>query len=263
MSSKIQLYFFECGTLKCEKHLITMNRGIGEPFEIPVPFFLIKHPKANILFDLGNALPVAKNPEQHWGDVVNAYFPVMTEEQYVVNQLKNVGVKPEDIDYVVLSHLHLDHAGAVGEFPNATYIAQREELKWAYVHDFYQKGAYIRADFDRDVKWLLLDGEADDGYDILGDGTVTICFTPGHTPGHQSLVVRLENSGTFFLAADACYTEETLNEDVLPGLVWSPPHTVKSIQKMRYAQNTLGTTIITGHDPDTWPKYRLAPEFYD
>lgn len=263
MTINTQLYFFECGTLKSYKHYFTMNRGINEPFEVPVPFFLIKHSKGNVLFDLGNAKECAIDPDKHWGDVTKAYFPAMTKEQYVVNQLAKLGVEPEDINYVVLSHLHLDHAGGVGDFPNATYIVQKEEYKWAYTPEFYQKGAYIRADFDKNVNWLLLDGENDDKYDIFGDGTLQLWFTPGHTPGHQSLMVNLEQSGKFLLTGDSCYTQEILNEDVLPGLVWSPPHTVKSIQKIRYAQKILGANIVTGHDPVAWKNYKQAPNFYE
>ncbi|WP_199911718.1 MBL fold metallo-hydrolase [Dongshaea marina] len=73
------------------------------------------------------------------------------------------------------------------------------------------------------MDWLLLDGESDDGYDLFGDGALKIWFTPGHTPGHQSLQVNLEESGAYLLTGDSCYTEEILHQDLLPGLVWSPP----------------------------------------
>ncbi|MFC1485392.1 N-acyl homoserine lactonase family protein [bacterium] len=259
----IQLYFFSCGTLKSKKHFFTMNKGINEPFEVPVPFFLIKHPKGNVLFDTGNALEVAKDSQKHWGAAVEAYLPVMREDEYVVNQLKTIGINPEDIRYVVLSHLHLDHAGGVGAFPNATYIVQRKELEWAYVPDFYQKLAYIKADFDKDVKWLLLEGEKDDNYDIFGDGKLKIWFTPGHSPGHQALLISLENSGDYLLADDSCYTEEILNEDILPGLMWSPTETIRSINRMRYARDVKDVKIITGHDSIAWDTYKKAPEYYD
>ncbi len=259
----IKLYFFECGVLRCDKSLITMGRDAGKIIDIPVPFFLIQHPKANILYDTGNAIEVARDKHKHWGDVVKAYDPIMTEDQYVVNQLKKIGINPEDINYVILSHLHLDHAGGVGDFPNAKYVVQRRELEWAYVPDFYQKLAYIRPDFDKPVNWYLLDGYNDDKFDLLGDGKIQIWFTPGHTPGHQALWVELENSGPFLLTGDSCYTTEILNEDVLPGLVWSPPETVKSVNKLRYARDILGATVVTGHDPEAWKTFKKAPEYYD
>ena len=164
---------------------------------------------------------------------------------------------------MILSHLHLDHTGGIGEFPNATYLVQRRELEWAYVPDFYQKAAYIRADFDRDVRWQFLDGPADDGFDLFGDGSLTVWFTPGHSPGHQSLVVNLPNTGPVVLTGDACYTNEILNEDVIPGLVWSPPDCVRTIRRFRHARDVLGMTIVVGHDPDAWAAMKHAPAYYD
>lgn len=261
----MKLYMFECGILKTQKHLITMGLGLGEPFDIPVPFFLIEHEKGKVLYDTGNALEVAKDKIKHWGEgVVAAYDPVMTEDQYVVNQLATIGVKPEDITHVIFSHLHLDHAGGCGEFPNAIYFVQRVEMQWAYVPDFYQAGAYIRADFDKpELNWYLLEGDTEDFYDVFGDGKLQIVFTPGHTPGHQSLLVNLDNWGPTLLTGDSCYTTEILEGDVLPGLVYSPPDAVKSVKKMRNLRRVHGVRIITGHDPGAWPQFKKAPEYYD
>ena len=133
----MKLYAFECGTLVSQKHLFVAGVGLKEPFTVPVPFFMIEHGDAKIMFDTGNGLPVAQDKIKHWGPgLVAAYDPVMTEDQYVVNQLARIGVKPEEITHVIFSHLHLDHAGATGEFPNARYYVQRRELEWAYTADF-------------------------------------------------------------------------------------------------------------------------------
>lgn len=257
----MKLYFFGTGTLKTQKHLLTLNSGIGEDFEVPVPFLLIDHPKGKILFDTGVALEVVHEKEAHWGDVLAAYDPVMTEDQWCVNGIKKVGCAPEDIKYVIMSHLHLDHAGGVGHFPNARYIVQRDELHFAYVPDSYMKGAYIRKDFDKDVDWLILNGWTDDKFDLFGDGTIQIYFTPGHTPGHQSLLVNLPDSGPMFFAADACYTEENF-QGVLPGLMWNAAETVRSVERMRFLQDVQGVTIVAGHDPEAWKQIKKAPEFY-
>lgn len=258
----MQLYFFQCGTLESQKHLFTSGRGIGEPFTVPVPFFLINHPKGKVLFDTGNSINVAIDPVKHWGEVTKAYYPRMNIEDFVINQLKTLGIEAEDISYVILSHLHLDHAGGVGYFPNAKYVVQRDELHWAYLPNFYQKAAYIKADFDKDVDWLILEGRDDDNYDLFGDGTIRIWFTPGHTPGHQSLLVKLDKSGEFLLTGDCCYTEEILNEDILPGLVWHPSEAIRSIKRLREAQHAWGVKIVTGHDPEAWIKFKKSPDYY-
>lgn len=258
----MKVYFFKAGILKSQKQFFTAGRGVGESFDVPVPFFLIEHPEGYVLYDTGNAYEVIHNKNEHWGDVVAAYDPVMTEDEWVVNAIQKVGVKPEDIKYVVLSHLHLDHAGGVGHFPNAKYVVQRKELHFAYVPDFYMKGAYIRKDFDKDVEWMILDGDKNPEFDLFRDGKIVIHFTPGHTPGHQSMLLNLEKTGPMMLAADSCYTTENIEENVLPGLVAEPIETVKTIERFRMMQQQ-GVKIITGHDPVAWESFKKAPDFYE
>jgi N-acyl homoserine lactone hydrolase len=258
----MRLYAFSCGVLESQKHLFTSGRGVGEPFTVPVPFYLIDHPKGLVLFDTGNALAVAQDSESHWGSVVESYRPRMNEEDFVVNQLQAMGYAPEDIAYVVLSHLHLDHAGGIGYFPNARYVVQRDELHFAYVPEFYQKAAYIRKDFDRPVDWLILEGWHDDGFDLFGDARIRIWFSPGHTPGHQSLRLNLQESGLIILTGDSCYTLENLEEDVLPGVVWSPSETIRSINRLREERRRFGAKIFTGHDPEAWKEIKKAPSSY-
>ncbi len=112
----MKMYAFSCGTLTCDKSLITFGRDVGKKFTVPVPFYLIQHPRGNVLFDLGNAKEVARDAKKHWGVIADFYVPDMKEDDYVVNKLKTIGVKPEDIKYIVMSHLHLDHAGVLGTF---------------------------------------------------------------------------------------------------------------------------------------------------
>lgn len=112
---------------------------MGKPFEIPILFFLIQHNDKNILFDTGYALEVSKSPEKHLGAIVNSYCPIVKEKQYIVNQLKNMRINPEDIDYVIFSHLHPDHAGSVGIFPNAVHIIHKKELEWDLIPNALKK----------------------------------------------------------------------------------------------------------------------------
>lgn len=263
MDTKIypKLYFFECGTLKSEKHLFTLDRGIGEPFEVPVPFFLIQHNGKNILFDTGNALEASLNPEQHWGDIVNTYYPVMEEKQFVVNQLKTIGINPEDIDYVILSHLHLDHAGGVGSFPNATYIAHKKEIEWAFNPECPQKAAYIMQDISKDVKWLPIENEFEEAYDLFNDGVIQIYPTPGHTPGHLSVIINMQ-SKSMLLTSDCCYTEENLYDNIPPGLVWSAENSISTINWIKKMQTEKNVEVIAGHDPVAWKRFKKAPEYY-
>lgn len=188
----------------------------------------------------------------------------MREDEGCVAQVKKLGIDPADIRYVVQSHLHLDHTGAIGRFPNATHIVQRREYEYAYTPDWFAAGGYIRKDFDRPgLKWEFLDGERNDLFDVYGDGILKTIFTPGHSPGHQSLLITLPNSGSLLLTIDAAYTLDHWEERALPGFLTSTVETVRSVQKLRYLAERTSAIVVTGHDPDIWPTFRKAPEYYD
>ncbi|MFW7268971.1 AttM family quorum-quenching N-acyl homoserine lactonase [Gluconacetobacter sp. Hr-1-5] len=262
--SDIRLYMFQSGSLKCKLHNIKMNEGNGADYEIPVPFFLITHPKGHTIIDGGNAVEVATDPRGCWGGICDVYWPMMTEEDGCVAQLARLGIRPEDVRYVLQSHLHLDHTGAIGRFPNATHIVQRAEHEYAYTPDWFAAGGYIRRDFDRPgLKWQFLNGIADDQYDLYGDGVLTTVFTPGHAPGHMSFLVRLPGTGATLLTIDAAYTLDHWEERSLPGFLTSTIDSVRSVQKLRVLAERTDARIVTGHDPEAWARFRQAPEFYD
>ena len=102
---------------------------------------------------------------------------------------------------------------------------------------------------------MILEGWRDDKLDLFNDGSIIIYFTPGHTPGHQSVLINLPNSGPMFFAADSCYTQQNINDDVLPGLMWNAGETVKSVQRMKNLRDLYGAAIVTGHDPVAWKDF--------
>lgn len=263
-TSGIELHMFQTGTLRTKTKYIKMNQG-EEDFEIPVPWFLIKHPRGNVVIDGGNAVEVAIDKHAHWGDVVDAYDPVMAVEENCVDQCRSVGVEPEDVRFVLQSHLHLDHTGAVGRFPNARHIVQRVEYDYAFNPHWFSAGAYIRADFDRPgLSWKFLDGTYDENYDLFGDGTIQVIFTPGHAAGHQSFLVTLPNSGPILLTIDAAYTMDHWKNRALPGLVVSSADAANSVAKLRKIAEQTGAMVVTGHDPDQWAEFRKSPNgIYD
>jgi glyoxylase-like metal-dependent hydrolase (beta-lactamase superfamily II) len=263
-SSGIELHMFQTGTLRTKTKYIKMNQG-EDDFEIPVPWFLIKHPLGNVVIDGGNAIEAAIDKRGHWGAVVDAYDPVMKVSENCVDQLKMVDVSPQDVRYVLQSHLHLDHTGAIGHFPKAQYIVQRIEYDYAYKPHWFSAGAYIRADFDRPgLNWKFLGGEYTDNYDLFGDGTIRMIFTPGHSPGHQSFLVTLPKTGPVLLTIDAAYTVDHWEDRALPGLVVSSAKAADSVTKLRRIAADTGAMVVTGHDPVTWPGFRKAPhDFYD
>ena len=201
-NSNIKLYMFQTGTLKTKLKYIKMNQS-NEDFEIPVPWYLIKHPEGDVVIDGGIAIEVAIDKHEHWGSVIDAYDPIMSKSENCVDQAKSVGTNILDVKYLIQTHLHLDHSGGVGRFPNAVHIVQRLEYDYAFNPDWFAAPAYIRKDFDKpNIHWKYLNDKKTDFFDLYGDGVITIKFTPGHSPGHQSILVNLPNSGHILLTID-------------------------------------------------------------
>lgn len=262
--SDIKLYFMSTGTMQTKVQFIKMNQGMNDDYEIPIPFYLLTHPKGHTLIDGGNAVEVVNDAEGYWGkEVMQHYKPVMTLEDGCVAQIERLGVDPADIRFVLQSHLHIDHTGGVGRFPNATHIVQRIEYEYAFTPDWFSASGYCRKDFDREgLKWHFLEGETDDFFDVYGDGVLTTVFTPGHSVGHQSILIRLPEAGPMLLTIDAAYTTDHWNRHALPGLLTSAKQAVRSVEKLRFLAEKTGAKVITGHDPIEWHEFKKAPAFY-
>jgi N-acyl homoserine lactone hydrolase len=263
--TEVRMYMFQCGVIRQHWHDLMMNQRLGEPVEVPIPWYLITHPRGHILIDGGNAAECAIDPLDHWGEVANKFVPVMTPEQACLPQLEAIGIDPADVRVIVQSHLHLDHTGALGvidRLPNARVLCSRTEYEYGHAPDWHVEPAYIKADFVKPgIPWDLLD-TTDDGYDVYGDGVVKLWHTPGHSPGHMSVEVTLPGSGSYMLTIDAAYTLAHWNEEALPGLLTSMSEVVRSVQKMHRLAERSQSIVVTGHDPDAWPGFKQAPEYY-
>lgn len=257
----IKLYCFQTGKIKQREVNIKFGRG-QDVFYTPIPWYLITHPKGNVVIDGGIAVEAARDPKGHWGAVADVYWPEMDEEDWCVNRLQEAGFDPKDVKYVIQSHLHLDHSGACGHFPNATHIVQRREWEYAYTADWFAAGGYIRKDFDKPgIKWDILENE--DAFDLYGDGVIQTYLSPGHSPGHQSIMVRLPNTGSVLLVIDAAYTMDHWNEECLPGFLTSAIETAASVKKLRRLADKEDAMIVPGHDMALWETVKKAPDFYD
>jgi glyoxylase-like metal-dependent hydrolase (beta-lactamase superfamily II) len=125
----MRLYVFSSGWLTLDKS--GLQTGATGKITVPVAFFLIKHPKGNVLFDTGNNDKIISDPT-YWGPLATALEPGRSPDVAIDAQLDKIGVKPADINYVVVGHMHLDHAGNVGKFPTATIVYQRDEIVNAF-----------------------------------------------------------------------------------------------------------------------------------
>jgi N-acyl homoserine lactone hydrolase len=241
------LYMFDSGTL-----------GVGG-VEVPVPFFLIRHPQGDIVVDGGNPLAVARDPRAHWGVLAERFHVHMTEEQHCVAQLARLGVRPESVGHVVQTHLHIDHTGALGHFPNATVVVHARELHAAREAESPIASGYVREDYDRpELRWQLAEGELD----LFGDGTIRLFETPGHSAGHMSLLLDLDETGPVLLAADAADNRAQWEGREHPRALFSREEARRSLERLRELARQTGALLVLGHDPDDWSRLRRAPDRY-
>jgi glyoxylase-like metal-dependent hydrolase (beta-lactamase superfamily II) len=232
---------------------------LGTKVVIPYFVYLIEHPQGNVLFDSGGHPDLIDKPDEYLGAAADAFEVVMEPGDDVVSRLATIGISPGDVEHVAHSHLHYDHAGGVQFFPDATFYIQERELQFAYWPPVYQRDIYLKSDFDHDVNWFELEGE----HDIFGDGKLILFPTPGHSAGHQSLLVRLDG-GSVILVADASYSPRNIGEDVLPALLWSPDAMISSYRRVREVQRRENAKLIFTHDLDYETTTKLAPrEHYE
>ena len=256
----MKLYAFHSGGEKGDMAVFDpFAPNVGTKIDIPYFFYLIQHPQGNVLFDTGGHSDLIDNPRARLGAAADAFELTMQKGDDAVSKLSSLGLSPHDIDHVVLSHLHYDHAGCIEFFPDATFYVQRTELIFAHWPAVYQRAIYVRADFDHPVRWKELTGE----YDLFGDGRIILFPTPGHTPGHQSMLVRLDGQ-SILLVADAAYMPRNIQERVLPAICWSPDAMVASWERIEDLQRRYKAELIFTHDLDYQEKTKLAPkEWYE
>jgi N-acyl homoserine lactone hydrolase len=234
-------------------------RAFVDPFDpepgrveyYPYMFFLIEHEGGRVLYDSGLG--------SRWLDAgaqsVESLTLEATPDDAIDRRLAAVGLQPGDVAHVVAGHLHFDHAGGLRHFPHAKVYIHPRELEFAYEPPVYQAAMYDKEDFDHGLDWV----EIEDGFDIFGDGRVVVIHTPGHTPGHCSLLVRLDG-GTVLLAGDASYVSEAMRLRHLSAVVWNPDESVASWEKIEEIERSERAELLFTHDQDFRTAKRLAPD---
>jgi glyoxylase-like metal-dependent hydrolase (beta-lactamase superfamily II) len=230
---------------------------------LPVPAFLVEHPGAGpILVDTGLHPSVAIDPAQSFGRATAlAYRFRMQPEQAVAARLRDRGIDPAAVGTVVMTHLHTDHASGVSEFPQATFVVDRREWEGA-IRPRGLLRAYRRQQFDYGFDWRAVDFDAPQvdsfatfgqSIDLFGDGSVRLLATPGHSPGHMSVLLRLAEREAL-LCADAAYTRHAIEHDDIPLFMDDEHRFFRSLREIRrFVERTPGLLVIPGHDPELWP----------
>src|SRR2546422_10203536 len=215
-----QLYVLDCGQ-NVGKDQSRWSPGVneGKPIEFSDNCYLIRHDKGLLLWDTGAPDAVAAMPD---GMVVANGAITYRRARTLASQLTELGVKPADVTYVALSHTHGDHVGNVALFGSSTVLIQTAEYDWAMAGP--NKPAFAASQ-----KFEQLAGD----HDVFGDGSVTILSTPGHTPGHQSLLVRLPKTGYIVLSGDAVHFRDNWDNKRVPSMNVNREQTLASLQRIQ------------------------------
>ena len=170
----------------------------------------------------------------------------------LATQLAEIGVKPADIAFVAVSHTHGDHVGNVDMFPSSTLLIQKAEADWAFAPD-------KPPPFKHDRPMRMLEGDLD----VFGDGSATIVSTPGHTPGHQSLLVHLPRTGWVLLSGDAAHFRDNWENRRVPSMNTSAEQTLASLQRLADLLAEKHAQLWINHDLTQSLGQKHSPEFYD
>jgi glyoxylase-like metal-dependent hydrolase (beta-lactamase superfamily II) len=253
----MKMYAFSSGPLTIAKSALQAGAPSTQ-VQVPVGFFVVMHPKGNFLFDTGNNDKIINDPS-YWGPMAQALQVVRTPDIAIDTQLKKIGLTPNDIKYVAVGHMHLDHGGNVCKFPNAIFLVQKDEMKNAAWPEPGTAGPYIPGDvaclrnnigeaLPNKYKMEMLDGDLD----VYGDRSVMIKRWPGHTPGSQMVIVRLPKTGTVVLTSDNVYFSENVTKNLLPdiSLAYYPAGILNAYEYIRMLQGRENASFMTAHDPD-------------
>ena len=185
-------------------------------------------------------------------------------DKTLTGQLAEIGLKTSDITYVALSHTHGDHIGNVRLFPNSTVLMQRSEYNWISSPDgtndnVNELKALARQLLGTPNHLQLPDGDTD----VFSDGSVTLVSTPGHTPGSQSLLVHLRNSGFIILSGDVVHLQENFEKNIVPSLNTDKAASIASMDKVRQMIATYQAKLFINHDKAQADTLKLLPAFYD
>ncbi|MBN6204521.1 AhlS family quorum-quenching N-acyl homoserine lactonase [Staphylococcus saprophyticus] len=273
---RMKVYVLDNGRMKMDKNLMIANsnqatlddpNANNEMYEFPIYTVFIDHPDAKILFDTA-CNPNAMGDSGRWISATQKAFPYFADEAcHLPNRLEQINVDPKEVDFVIASHLHLDHAGCLEYFTNATIIVHDDELSGAmktYARN-QQEGAYIWADIDawvkNNLKWRTIKKEEDNLK--LVDGVRILNYGSGHAWGIIGLEIESAELGTIILASDAIYTKESI-EDTLkpPGILYDSIGWTKSVEKIQRLAKEKNAQIWFGHDGEQFEGFRKSTEGY-
>jgi N-acyl homoserine lactone hydrolase len=245
-----KLYVLNCGEgIAGDISRWSPGVNVGKSMPFVDNCYLIRHTTGWMLWDTGVSDAIAAMPDglapadpkaTHW-----------KRPKTLASQLEQLGVKPSDIKFLAVSHTHPDHTGNVEMFPNAMLFVQKAEYEWP--------GANNAPRFKPEHPVTKLEGDRD----VFGDGSVTIIATPGHTPGHQSLLVKLPKTGALLLTGDAVHFKSNWDNRGVPSNNFDKDKTAASMQRMADVLAKEKAQLWINHDKAQRDTLKLSPNFYE
>lgn len=259
MTKVRRLYVLLCG-FEIIPQTVSL-RDIGARFIISVPItaYLLDTTEGWVLFDAGLDEANLRDRDRCDALYLNPGWdppPVVKPHHEMGRQLAEIGIGFSDISMVILSHLHADHTGHLKDMPQAKFVISRRELD--YVNSGMAPYYFFPSDYDLPgIDWQVVDGDTP-----VFEG-LTIIETPGHSPGHQSLVVELPNTGPVVLAADVGDMLRNFTDEILPGGSTDDLAALASIRRINALVAERQALLMLTHDPVLVQQIKLAPHYYD
>jgi glyoxylase-like metal-dependent hydrolase (beta-lactamase superfamily II) len=237
-AADVELWRLDCGNLDVSDfgEFSDTHRYDGKPYKLVDSCYLIRHGSDYLLWDAGLSGDILGK------QVVDGVF-TLTLKSRVVPQLAQIGLKPEQVRFVGISHRHFDHIGQVGDFPQATLLIGAGDF--ATIKGNPAAAAAFEPWILGTAKVEAIDGDRD----VFGDGSVVMLGMPGHTPGHHALLVRLKGAGPVLLSGDQFHATESFEHDQVPTYNTDRADTLASIDRFKQIAANLKAKIVIQHEP--------------
>jgi glyoxylase-like metal-dependent hydrolase (beta-lactamase superfamily II) len=252
-----RLYVFDCGVLKRgEPTAYNLTRDQVESTDFSDLCFLVAHPRGTMLWDVGI---IPDDQIKPGGVELPAGRGNANSAQVTLrSQLAQIGYSSKDITYLALSHDHADHVANANEYAGSTLLIQRAEYEFMFSDRARQQANFANYSALEHSKKVLLDGD----HDLFGDGTVMLLSTPGHTPGHQSLFVKLAKAGPIVLTGDLYHFAAERALYKVPNMD-NKEQTAASRVKIEELLTKTGAQLWIQHDIVANAKLKKSPQFYE
>ena len=252
----IKIHILPCGSTIVDEALPLSNksknplaftgilRGKKHKISVPVTAYLIEHPDGLILVDTGWDTAIREDARAYEGFFNYFASPgFLPEGEGIVDQLASLGYKTADIDYCIMTHMDIDHAGGIGHMKDAKHI-MCSEAEWAAACKSNPR--YLK----RLWKGLTIETFPDMEYDLLGDGSIMLIPMHGHSPGMTAVKVSADD-GFVIIAGDCGYGRSSWEELILPGITWNKEQAFQSLKKLQsFAQDDQCKAVLMTHDPE-------------